>query len=119
MGDWGFGNFEDDDALDYVDALTGRIAAELDRAAGKRRLTGDEVLTRCMPRLAVLNVLARGVPTTVGLTAEQLGRWRAAFLAAFYRGAADIYDAPADARRRRRVIERTFGQLERAIAAGE
>ena len=72
VGDWGFGNLEDDDALDYVDELTGKIAADLDRAAAKRRLTADEVLTRCMPRLAVLAVLNRGVPMTAGLTTGQL-----------------------------------------------
>jgi hypothetical protein len=118
MGDWGFGNFEDDDALDYVDGLTGRIAAELDRAAAKRRLSAHEVLTRCSPRLAVLAILARGVPMTGGFSPEQVGRWRDAFRAAFDRGSSDVYDDPADARRRWRAIERTFGLLSRSVAAG-
>ena len=119
MGDWGFGNLEDDDALDYVDVLTNRIVAELERTATKRRLTADEVLTRCTPRLAVLALLVRGVPTTAGLTASQVVGWQTAFLAAFDRGAGDIYDDPTDARRRRRAIERVLGQLAKAAPDGE
>lgn len=36
------------------------IISELERAAKKRRLSGDEVLTRCIPRLAVLALLVKG-----------------------------------------------------------
>jgi hypothetical protein len=45
-----------------------------------------------------------------------LERWQTAFRAAYDRNAANIFDEPADARRRRKVIERTFGDLaERAL----
>jgi hypothetical protein len=110
VSSWGHGNFEDDDALDYVGGLTGKLAAELDRAAAKRRLSGDEVLTRCIPRLAVLALLVKGT-NTIGPEVARLERWRAAFKAGFDRDAADIYDDPADARRRWRVVERTFAEL--------
>lgn len=118
MSSWGHANFEDDDALDYVDAIIARIAAELDRAAAKRRLTGDDVLTNCIPRLAVLALLVKGTGT-VGPPRDRLGRWQAAFLAGFDRDAGTIYDKPADARRRRRVIEATFRQLEQLAPNAE
>ena len=88
MGDWGFGNFDDDDARDYVDGLAGRI-------------------------------VVRGVPTTAGLSADQVGRWREAFLTAFDRGAADVYDDPADAPRRRRAVERVLKHLEKVARETE
>src|SRR5262245_28644944 len=112
MSSWGPANFEDDDALDYVVGLMQKIVSELDRVTGKRRLPGDEVLSRCMPRLAVLGLLVKGAHTA-GPPREQLSRWQSAFLAGFDRDAGAVYDDPADARRRRRVIERTFQQLER------
>jgi hypothetical protein len=110
VSSWGHGNFEDDDALDYVGGLTDKLASELDRAAAKRRLSGDEVLTRCLPRLAVLALLVKGAGT-VGPEAARLDRWRTAFRAGFDRDAGDIYDDPADARRRWRAVERTFAEL--------
>lgn len=110
MSSWGHGHFEDDDALDYVGSLIHKLAGELDRAAGKRRLSGDEVLTRCIPRLAVLAILVKGSNTT-GPEAERLERWRVAFQAGYDRDAGDIFDDPADARRRWRSIERTFAEL--------
>ncbi len=118
MSSWGHGNFEDDDALDYVDTITAKIIAELDRAAAKRRLTGDEVLTRCIPRLAVLSLLVKGT-RTVGPPRDQLGQWQTAFLAGFDRDARTIYDKPVDARRRRVAIEKTFRQLEQLAPHSE
>ena len=112
MSSWGPANFEDDDALDYVGGLMQKIVGELDRAAGKRRLGGDEVLSRCMPRLAVLGLLVKGAHTA-GPPRDHLDRWQAAFLAGFDRDSVAIFDDAADARRRRRVIERTFQQLEK------
>ena len=114
MSSWGHGHFEDDDALDYVHDLIHKIAAELDRASGKRRLSGDEVLTRCVPRLAVLALLVKGTGF-VGIEKTRLARWREACRTGFDRDAGDIYDRPADARRRWRVIERTFKKLTERI----
>jgi hypothetical protein len=115
VSSWGHQNFEDDDALDYVDSLKHKISQELDRAAAKRRLSGDEVLSRCIPRLAVLALLVKG-SNSLGPPADQLGRWQTAFLAAYDRDSAAIFDEPADARRRRKVIQRTFADLsDRAL----
>ena len=41
VSSWGHANFEDDDALDYVDDLVHKITTQLDRATANRRLTGD------------------------------------------------------------------------------
>jgi hypothetical protein len=112
MSSWGHGNFEDDDALDYVDALIRKLASDLDRAAAKRRLSGDEVLTSCIPRLAVLALLVKGA-NTPGPEAVRLDRWRAAFRAGFDRDSGDMFDDPAHARGRWRVIERTFAELKK------
>jgi hypothetical protein len=119
VSSWGHGHFEDDDALDYVGGLVHRLAGELDRAAAKRRLSGNELLSQCIPRLAVLALLVRetGTPAPV---ADRLERWRTAFAAGFNRDAKSIFDDPADARRRWRVIERTFADLvKRAFVSDE
>jgi hypothetical protein len=110
VSSWGHVHFEDDDALDYVGDLVHKLAGELDRAAAKRRLSGNEVLSQCIPRLAVLALLVRGTGTP-GPGADRLKRWQTAFADGFNRDAESIFDNPADARRRWRAIERTIADL--------
>jgi hypothetical protein len=87
--------------------------------ARRQRLSGSDVIAFGMPRLAVLILLNRGVGNEVVPRLGQLLNWRERFLAAFERDAARLYDEPADVRKRRRIMDRTFLHLQSLIERDE
>jgi hypothetical protein len=114
MGTWGTGNFANDGALDYLGELVGRLAARVEELLGSVRGAdldeGGE--SELMPSVEIVSVLVERC-NAVPPRASVVRGWRERYLR--------LYDAQIDALdpdtgfkgERRRVIEATFGKLER------
>jgi hypothetical protein len=113
MGTWGSGNFDNDNAMDYMnevkDELIGRIEECLvDDDSCALDEDGEGVL---MPTLEILSVLAEhcrlGLPEL-----ETIQRWKARYLAVYDDSIDGLEPKPGYKEARRAMIEATFLKLE-------
>jgi hypothetical protein len=74
VGAWGHGNFDSDDACDYVCGVCNDIADEVDRYLADPNLDVVTVDEEVMPRIALLGVIAQGTQAWFPV-AEQAARW--------------------------------------------
>ena len=79
MGTWGPGNFDSDQALDFVGNLCQELEREISSAAADASLGVDDFLNDVMPRIAVLATLVEECLRT-GPRQMSLISWRERFL---------------------------------------
>lgn len=113
MGAWGTGNFENDDAADYLgdlmDELTERIKECL--ADPERHSLGEEGEALIPSTAQILSVLAANF-NTAPPQPDVVVRWRETYLAIFDKEISDLGARDGYPEARRAVIEQTFLRLE-------
>jgi hypothetical protein len=121
MGAWGCGNFENDNASDYMVEVQERLFADvrevLDGAGISDELTStvDAVI---MPIAELLCVIGEHI-APVYLDRSEFEQWRHAVLTAYDRHI-DEYNPTIDYKTdRRAVIVQTFARLDKLISADE
>lgn len=118
MGAWGAGNFEQDNALDFLwrevqHPLVRQVETMLaDPASGQADDPYSGPIMAAVELLAVLAEQVNAVPPEPVVVA----RWRDTFLPAWDRTCLDVYFRAEDAAARREVIVATFERLA-ALAA--
>lgn len=120
MGTWGAGNFDSDTAADHLEALVGRLVAEVTRAmdGDPVELEPDEYWGVAVPcNLELLLLLKR--QDWLGVTlpaAETIRGWQKRFLAVWEGSIDGLGPKPAYKDERRAVLNGTFDRLAEASA---
>ncbi|GIG86786.1 DUF4259 domain-containing protein [Plantactinospora endophytica] len=115
MGNWGFGNFDNDTAADHLSILTDRLLTEVAEAMSGDpvEIEPDEYWGVAVPcNLELLNRLAELPYVGVSLPAPDLAaEWKRHYLAVWDESIGDLVDS-ADARETRRaVLVETFDRF--------
>jgi hypothetical protein len=125
MGTWGPGNFDSDDAVDYVSEVIGGFVDSVERwfAQGRASLD-DEGEGRLMPTVEMISVLCdwcRGGPPAIRVIAPPrpgvVRRWKQQYLEIYDEQIGDLLASEGFAPERRAHIVRTFDRLE-VLATG-
>jgi RNA polymerase subunit RPABC4/transcription elongation factor Spt4 len=114
MGVWGEGNFSNDGALDYVGTLVQQLVVRVQALfASEYGADLDELgESELMPSVEIISVLCEHC-NAVPPRASVVKRWRERYLR-IYDEQIEMLDPDAEFKtKRRRVIEATFGKLER------
>ncbi|QDU73790.1 hypothetical protein Pan97_07900 [Bremerella volcania] len=101
MGSWGFGNFQNDAALDYVEGIADQVRSQL--------VHPDEIedLLMLMAQVDMLRVLVEHCNARPPEEAELIAL-RDACLEIFDEEKEEFYSTPEDAAERRDIIAKTF-----------
>jgi hypothetical protein len=118
MGSWGAGNFDNDDATDYLADLIDELAVQIDEVLDDpERRALDEQGEAVIPTTAqILSVLVENF-NTVPPKPKVVVRWRKGYLAVFDEGIDSLEPAESYKEERRAVIEQTFRRLEEQARA--
>lgn len=101
MGTWGFGNFQNDAALDYVEGIADELRSQLVHP------TEIEDLLMLMAQVEMLSVLVEHCNARPP-EEDELIALRDACLEIFDAEKEDFYSTPEDAAERRGIIAKTF-----------
>ncbi|MFN3149204.1 hypothetical protein [Bremerella sp.] len=101
MGTWGFGNFQNDAALDYVEGIADQLRSQLQAP------TEIEDLLMLIAQVDMLRVLVEHCNARPPEEAELIAL-RDACLAIFDEEKEEFYSTPEDAAERRSIIAKTF-----------
>jgi hypothetical protein len=113
MGSWGAGNFDNDDATDYLADLIEELAIQIDECLeDPERRALDEQGEAVIPTTAqILSVLVENF-NTVPPKPKSVVRWRKGYLAVFDDEIDGLAPTGNYKEERRAVIEQTFQRLE-------
>ncbi len=112
MATWGHGNFDNDDAVEYVGLLAAKLVATITEVVGDRsRLhPGEDGEGLLMPSVELLALLCERYNAEPPKPAT-IRDWRKKYLAAYDRAKAPTGTARAYRPARRKAIENTFRWL--------
>ena len=112
MGTWGYGNFESDAALDFVDEQIDRFVAIITEifADGQRFLLDEDGESQLMPSVEILILLCEHcgalLPQEIDVAA-----WKRRYLEMYDAQIDGVSAAPGYKEARRAVIESSFDRL--------
>jgi hypothetical protein len=112
MGTWGFGNFESDAALDFVDEQIDRFVAIITEvfADEQRSLLDEDAEGQLMPSVEILILLCEH--SSAALPKEiDVAAWKRRYLELYDAQIDGLSAAPGYKEARRAVIESTFDRL--------
>ena len=113
MGTWGTGNFDSDDALDFVFELTTQLVEKIELyfAKGATSLVedGEAVIMPSVQILSILREHCEAAPPEV----EVVNTWKQRYLLIYDEQIDALDPQPGYKAERRKIIEETFDTLEK------
>lgn len=116
MGTWNVGNFDNDEALDYVGELMDELEARVDKFLGSTDPDLGEGESMVLPTIVIMQLLSEHTGAAPPKP-DLIEKWRENYLAVFDAQIDDFEPADGYKDKRREVIARTFKGFEKTSGA--